>query len=317
MNLKPPVVDVSDIKRIVCVGGGLIGAGWAAHFIRAGLDVVVYDPMPERESYLRNYLDAAMPTLRTLGLAPGASSDRLHFTSNLGEALAGAHFVQESAIEDRDAKTELLGQIDAILPRHVVIASSSSGFLAQDIRRRAKHGERIIIGHPFNPPFLIPLVEIAGGDNAIKAATVATAFYNATGCEVVELDREIDGYIGNRIQFAVFKEILYMWSKGVADLATLDRAVKAGPAIRWAALGPSAVFFLGARDPTLYQEFVSLLLCELNSGYTAPGDFNPDDALMKRYADEVVATFGHGGQKQLQTLRDEGVASIRNALVNH
>jgi carnitine 3-dehydrogenase len=309
-----PSTEVSKISRVVCVGGGLIGAGWAAHFIRAGLDVVVHDPAPEREAYVRGFLDNAMPTLRKLGLAPGASPERLLFSTNLEEALAGADFVQESAIENLDIKAELLGQIDALLPPGVVIASSSSGFLAQDIRRKAAHGERIIIGHPFNPPFLIPLVEIAGGADASAAVAKATAFYSATGCEVVQLEREIDGYIGNRIQFAVFREMLYMWSQGIADLATLDRAVKAGPAIRWAVMGPSQVFFLGARDPSLYREFTALLLHEMKSGYTAPAEFAPDDALINRYADEVVSTFGHDGHKQLQTLRDEGVARIRSAL---
>ncbi len=315
MNVRASV-DAGEISRVVCVGGGLIGAGWAAHFVRAGLDVVVYDPAPEREAYLRDSLDAAMPTLTRLGLAPGASPDRLSFTSDLEEALAGADFVQVSAVEDRDAKTALLARIDAIVPAGVVIASSSSGFLAEDIRRAARHPERIIIGHPFNPPFLVPLVEIAGGDRAPAAAALAARFYSATGCEVVHLSREIDGYIGNRVQFAVFREILYMWSQGVADLATIDRAVKAGPALRWAVMGPSAVFFLGARDPSLYGEFVSLLLHELNSGYTAPAGFVPDAALMERYAREVVASLGREGQAQLQALRDVGVASIRTALAD-
>lgn len=313
MNVKASV-DADEISRVVCVGGGLIGAGWAAHFIRAGLDVVVFDPAPEREAYLRNFVDAAMPTLARLGLAAGASTKRLHFTPDLDEALAGADFVQESAVEDRVAKIELLARIDAVLPADVVIASSSSGFLAEDLRGKARHGERIIIGHPFNPPFLVPLVEIAGGDNAPAAAARAALFYSATGCEVVHLKREIDGYIGNRIQFAAFREILYLWSQGVADLATIDRAVKAGPALRWAVMGPSAVFFLGARNPSLYGEFVNLLLHELNSGYTAPAEFVPDASLMERYAQEVVSSLGQDGQQQLQALRDAGVAGIRTVL---
>lgn len=310
MNERSP----ENIGRVACIGGGLIGAGWAAHFLRAGLDVVVCDPAKEREFYLRRFITEAMPTLEKLGLAEGFSQDSLHFTSELEEALAGSDFVQESATEDRDAKIELMGRIDTLVPAEVVIASSSSGFLAEDLRRKALHPERIIIGHPFNPPFLVPLVEIAGGDKASLAAARADAFYRSTGCEVVQLEREIDGYIGNRIQFAVFKELLYLWSQGVADIATIDRAVTAGPAIRWAVMGPSAVFFLGARDPSLYRDFVSLLLHELESGYTAPVDFAPDADLMARYADEVTAAFGAQGQRSLQVLRDEGVAGIRDVL---
>lgn len=301
----------SPIKKVTCVGAGLIGSGWASHFMRAGLDVVVHDQAAEREGYLRSSVEQAMPSLEKLGLALGASPNRIRFTTDLEEALANADFVQESATENVDAKIALIAEIDRLTPRHAVIASSSSGFLATDLRRSSQHGERIIIGHPFNPPYLIPLVELAGGDVAKEAIAIATEFYTKTGCEVVELKREIDGYIGNRIQFAVFREILYLLSQGVADLDAIDRAIAAGPAIRWAVMGPSSVFYLGARDPSLYQEFVDLLAHELESGYTAPSDFAPDNALMAAYAEEVTKTIGAHGQNPLISLRNDGVAEIR------
>lgn len=299
------------VSRVACVGAGLIGSGWAAHFMRAGLDVTVHDQSGEREGYLREALERAMPFLTELGLAPGASPARVTFTTDLREALADCQFVQESATEEVEAKTDLIAEIDALAPPDAVIASSSSGFLAADLRRKARNGERIIIGHPFNPPYLVPLVELAGGDVAAKAMAVATDFYRRTGCEVVELAREIDGYIGNRIQFAVFREILYLLSQGVADVETIDRAVVAGPAIRWALMGPSSVFYLGARDPSLYREFVDLLTHEMESGYTAPPSFKPDTALMKAYAEEVCRGIGARGQDDLIALRNEGVAKIR------
>jgi carnitine 3-dehydrogenase len=299
------------ISKVTCVGGGLIGAGWAAHFMRAGLEVTVHDQSAEREDYLRTSLEKAMPSLHDLGLAPGASPSRVRFTTDLEEALAGTDFVQESATEDVNAKIALIARIDALAPPDAIIASSSSGFLASDLRREARHGHRIIIGHPFNPPYLVPLVELAGGDAAPEAIVAATEFYQSTGCEVVELKREIDGYIGNRIQFAVFREILYLLSQGVANLDAIDRAIVAGPAIRWAVMGPSSVFYLGARDPSLYQDFVDLLAHEMESGYSAPASFVPDKALMKAYSDEVRAGIGAGGQDGLMSLRDEGVAKIR------
>ncbi len=302
------------LNKVTCVGGGLIGAGWAAHFMRAGLDVVVHDQSAERRDFLMATIEKAMPTLEKLGLADGASPARVRFTTDLAEALADTGFVQESATEDVDAKTALIAQIDALTREDVVIASSSSGFLAENLRSRARHPERVIIGHPFNPPFLVPLVEIAGGALARKAADSATAFYRSTGCEVVELEREIDGYIGNRIQFAVLREVLYLLSQEVADLEAIDRAIATGPAIRWAVMGPSSVFFLGARDPSLYGEFVDLLAHELESGYTAPPSFQPDKALMRKYADEVVRGIGSRGQADLMDLRNAGVAGIRKAL---
>lgn len=307
-------MTMSNISRVTCVGGGLIGAGWAAHFIRAGLDVTVFDPAPERERYVRDYLDKAWPTLEKLGLVAGADRTRLSFTSDIDRALHGTDFVQESAVEDRDAKIAILADLDSRLPASTIISSSSSGFLAADLRAKARHGERIIIGHPFNPPFLVPLVEIAGGDGAPEAAATAAAVYRATGCDVVELKKEIDGYIGNRIQLAVFREILYMLSQGVADLETLDRAVTSGPAMRWAVMGPSTVFFLGARDPSLYPEFVELLSDELRRGYIAPLSFEPDTALLRRYADEVASGVGCAGQAALIERRDAGVAAIRASL---
>ncbi|PDT81085.1 3-hydroxyacyl-CoA dehydrogenase NAD-binding domain-containing protein [Sinorhizobium sp. BJ1] len=302
------------ISKVTCVGAGLIGSAWAAHFMRAGLDVTVLGRSAEREGYLRKSLEKAMPSLTELGLAPGASLCRVKFTTDLQEALEDCQFVQESATEDIEAKIGLISQIDGLTPPEAVIASSSSGFLAADLRCKATRGDRIIIGHPFNPPYLVPLVELAGGDVAAKAISIATDFYRMTGCEVVELSREVDGYIGNRIQLAVFREILYLLSQGVADLEAIDRAITAGPAIRWAVMGPSSVFYLGVRDPSLYQEFVDLIVHDLESGYTAPPSFKPDRALINTYADEVCRGIGSQGQGDMIALRNEGVAKIRKVL---
>ncbi|MGY3238260.1 carnitine 3-dehydrogenase [Bradyrhizobium sp. USDA 4472] len=301
------------ITRVTCIGGGVIGAGWAAHFMRAGLDVVVYDQAADRENYLKESLATAMPALTELGMSPGASTSRVSFTANFEEALKGTDFVQESAPENIDAKIHLLSEIDALVPSDVVIASSSSGFLASQLRKRARHPERILVGHPFNPPFLIPLVEIAGGDAARQAADSATAFYESTGSEVVELDREIEGYIGNRVQYAVLKEILFMMSQGVADLEGIDKAIAAGPAIRWAAMGVSSSLYLGKSDPSQWKKLVESIGRDLDS-YTAPSDFKPGEALLQAYAEEVSNGIGAKGQAGLMALRNAGVVSIRSAL---
>ncbi|MCC8957521.1 L-carnitine dehydrogenase [Bradyrhizobium sp. Pear77] len=311
---EPEVPGARKIAKVTCVGGGVIGAGWAAHFMRAGLEVVVYDQAAERESYLRESLVQAMPALIELGMAPGASPSRVHFTNNFKEALDGTGFVQESATENIDAKIALIAEIDACTPPAVVIASSSSGFLAAQLRSRAQHAERVLIGHPFNPPFLVPLVEIAGGEAARQAAADASAFYRSTGCEVVELDREIGGYIGNRIQFAVLREVLYLMSQGVADLEAIDRAIAAGPALRWAVMGPSSVFFLGVRNPSLYGKYVEGLAREMESGYMAPPSFQPDKELMRAYAEQVFNGIGVDGQAGLMELRNGGIVGIRRAL---
>jgi len=303
---------VRKIAKVTCVGGGVIGAGWAAHFMRAGLDVAVYDQAAERESYLREGLAKAMPALTELGMAPGATPSRVSFTTDFEEALTGTDFIQESGPENIDTKISLLSKVDAHTPPDVVIASSSSGFLSSKLRSGAtKHPERILVGHPFNPPYLIPLVEIAGGDAARRAADHASAFYRSTGCEVVELDREIDGYIGNRIQYAVLREVLYLMSQGVADLESIDRAIAAGPAIRWAVMGLSSILFLGKSDPSLWGKFVESLGREMDRGYIAPASFQPDQALLQKYAEQVAKGIGVNGQAGLIALRNAGVVGIR------
>lgn len=303
------------IAKVTCVGGGVIGAGWAAHFMRAGLDVSVYDQAADRESYLRQSLAKAMPALTGLGMAAGATPSRVFFTTDLEKALKGTDFIQESGPENIDMKISLLSEIDAHTPPDVVIASSSSGFLSSKLRSGAtRRPERILVGHPFNPPFLIPLVEIAGGAAAREAADNASAFYQATGCEVVELDNEIEGYIGNRIQYAVLREVLYLMSQGVADLESIDKAIAAGPAIRWAVMGLSSALFLGKSDPSLWGKFVESLGREMDSGYVAPTSFQPDRALMQIYAEKVANGIGANGQAGLMALRNAGVVGIRSAL---
>ncbi len=303
------------ITRVACIGAGLIGAGWAAHFLRAGLDVMAVDPDPAREGYLRQVVASAWRSLQALGLAEGASPDRLHFTTSLEEGVKGAQFVQESAIEREDAKVALLAQIEALVPPEVVIASSSSGFLGRVLRGGCVHPGRVIVGHPFNPPYLVPLLEIAGGEGADPVAMErARAFYTATGMTVVTLDHEIRGYIANRLQSAVFREVLWMLSQGVASVDDIDRAMQAGPAARWAFMGPSAVYYLGAGSPAGHREFVELLVGELAQGYTAPPDFHPDDALVARYVEEVTAMMDGVDFATLARFRDEGLIGIRTAV---
>lgn len=299
---------------VVCIGAGNIGAGWAAHFMRAGLDVVVYDPIIERKEWLDGYLQRAMPALEQLGLSLGAGLERVRFTTSLEDALGSAQFIQESSPEVLSQKKDLFQKMTDIAPLDAIIASSSAGFLAKDLRTMAKGPERIIIGHPFNPPYLIPLVEIAGGEEAPIAATTAADFYRSTGCEVVELKREIEGYIGNRIQAAVLKEIFYIYSQGVADVRTIDRAIATGPALRWAVMGPSSVFYLGTQNPDVYEGFVKGLVDEINGGFVADAEFNPDEPLIAAYAREVRQKIGVNGQAPLLDLRNNGVIALRNAL---
>lgn len=304
-----------SITRVACIGAGLIGTGWAAHFLRAGLDVVAYDTDPARETYVRQTVAAVWPVLEQLGLSAGAAPDRLTFTADLDAALDGVHFVQESAVEDEAQKIGLLSQIDSRLPASAVIASSSSGFLAERLRSASKNGGRVIVGHPFNPPYLMPLVELAGGPGADPSAlSSAKRFYEHTGMRAVTLDREIRGYIANRFQSAVFREALYMLDQGVASVADIDAAMAFGPARRWAFMGPSEVYFLGGGSPEGYRSFVDLLVGELAQDFVAPPDFVPSTELVERYVTEVSRWLSGATYDDLRARRDSGLIAIRNAL---
>ncbi|WP_175872382.1 3-hydroxyacyl-CoA dehydrogenase NAD-binding domain-containing protein [Burkholderia sp. BCC0397] len=237
----------TPIKRVAVIGTGVIGASWAALFLAKGLDVAATDVAPDAEQRLRQYLDAAWPALEELGLAPGASRSRLTFTRELGEAVAGAGLVQENGPERIDFKRTLYGQLDALLPPDVPIASSSSGLTMSEIQAGCgAHPERCVIGHPFNPPHLIPLVEIVSGEKTSEEtiATV-TAFYTSLGKRTIRLHKEVPGHVANRLQAALWREVVHLVSTGVVSVADADTAVCWGPGLRWGLMGPALLFHLG------------------------------------------------------------------------
>lgn len=309
------MATTASIDTVCCYGSGLIGSGWAAHFLRAGLSVRCFDPRPEAAGYLEDYIDRAWPTLERLGLGTGASRANLSFTTDAAAALNGVQFVQESAVEEEAQKIEILAAIDRHLPADVIIASSSSGFLAERLRAKCRHGGRVVIGHPFNPPFLVPLVEVVGGTGvAADAVARASAFYRRVGSHPVELKSEITGYIGNRLQMAVWREVMHMVEAGVASVADIDDAMTYGPALRWALAGPSHIFYLGARNPELYPKFIELLVHELATGFVAPPEFQVTPQLVERYVAEVRATWGDTDPDELRATRDGGLVALSEAL---
>jgi carnitine 3-dehydrogenase len=232
-------------QRVAIVGSGLIGSGWAAHFLRMGLDVCAYDDAPGFEDRLRQVVASAWPALEDLGLREGASPDRLTVSSTLEAAVEGATFVQESITERLERKIPLFAALDRLVPPNAIIASSTSFLTMTDIQRDCETPERTVCGHPFNPVYLMPLVEVVGGERT-SAETVdrAAAFYAGQGKEVVRLPREVPGYIANRLQEAVFREALHMIVAGEATLADIDRAMVYGPGIRWAIAGPGLIAHL-------------------------------------------------------------------------
>jgi carnitine 3-dehydrogenase len=235
------------IRRVAIIGTGVIGASWSALFLAKGLDVVATDVAPDAEAKLRAFVDEVWPLMEELGLAPGASRDRLWFDPDLEGAVARADLVQENGPERIAFKQELYGKLDKLLPPEVIIASSSSGLTMSEIQKGcAEHPERCVIGHPFNPPHLIPLVELVGGAQTSEETIArAAAFYDGLGKRTVRLNKELPGHVANRLAAALLREVMYLVDQDVISVADADAAVAYGPGLRWGVMGPMMLYHLG------------------------------------------------------------------------
>ena len=234
------------VRRIAVVGTGVIGASWSAYYLSRGFDVVATDPAPNAEANLRKYVDDAWPALARVGLSAGASRERLKFTASMSRALAEADLVQENAPERPDFKVKLFAEMDQATPPDAIIASSSSGITMDVMQSACKHPERCVIGHPFNPPHVVPLVEVVGGAKTSEEVIErAMSFYASIGKKPIRLHKALPGHAANRLQAALYKEILSLIEQGVLDVVDADIAVSYGPGVRWGVMGQSLQWHLG------------------------------------------------------------------------
>jgi 3-hydroxyacyl-CoA dehydrogenase len=234
------------IRRVAVVGTGVIGASWAAQYLARGFDVVASDPAPNAEANLRNYVDEAWEQLEAIGLSAGASRERLSFTQDSTQALATADLVQENGPERPDFKIKLFQQMDEATPVDSILASSSSGITPSVMQSACQHPERIIVGHPFNPPHIIPLVEVVGGTKTSpEAIQHAMRFYASIGKKPIHLRKELPGHVANRLQAALYREMLHLIDQGVLSVEETDTAVSYGPGLRWGVMGQSLQWHLG------------------------------------------------------------------------
>ncbi|WP_027170256.1 3-hydroxyacyl-CoA dehydrogenase NAD-binding domain-containing protein, partial [Mesorhizobium sp. WSM3224] len=241
--------DPKNVKRVACIGTGTIGGGMVAQFLASGYDVIAQNPRKEADGFLERLLDQAWPVLEKIGLRPGASRERLRFTTDIEEAVTGAEFVQESVPEDLELKVRIYEKIDELVPPEIVIGSSTSAFPMTEIQRRCKYPERTVVAHPVNPPYLIPLIEIVGGEKTDKAVLDwATAFYEAAGKRVLRMEKEIYGFMINRLQIALFREAIHMIAAEQATVAQIDDCLTHGLGLRWACMGPFATFHLASGE---------------------------------------------------------------------
>jgi 3-hydroxyacyl-CoA dehydrogenase len=310
------MTDTKPIRRIAIIGTGVIGASWSSLFLAKGLQVVATDPAPNAEAALRKFVDTAWPALKRLGLSPGASPSNLTFTADLAQALAGVDLVQENGPERIEFKQKLYAQLDGLLPPEVIIASSSSGLTMSEIQKGApSHPERCVIGHPFNPPHLIPLVEIVGGAKTSEATIRrADEFYTSIGQRTVRVNKEMPGHVANRLQAALSREIYYLVAEGVVSAADVDTALSWGPGLRWGVMGGLMLNHLGG-GPGGIEHFFQQFTGPMTAWWKTLGSPVLTPEVQKKLIDSVHAEAGSRTIQELEAERDEvllGLIELRN-----
>jgi len=240
---------MKDVKQITVVGTGVIGNGWIARFLANGYDVIACDPAQHAELRMRKAIDQAWPTLEKLGLAEGASKNRVTFESNLAKAVKNADFIQENVPEREDLKRKVLAEIDQHAKPEAIIASSTSGLKPSTLQQDCQMPERVIVAHPFNPVYLVPLVELVGGEKTDqKIIKMAEDFYHSINMKPLILSTEIEGHVADRLMEAIWREALHIVNDGVATTEEVDAAIVYGPGLRWALMGPFLTLHLAGGE---------------------------------------------------------------------
>lgn len=305
---------MSEIKTVGIVGTGVIGAGWAARFLSWGLDVIAWDPSSNGEEVMRASVANAWPACVKLGVSEGASVDRLTWASSLEELCKASDFIQENAPERIELKQKLHADMDAVARPDVIIASSSSGLLPTEIQANCQHPERILIGHPFNPVYLLPLCEVVGGEKTSKEnIDKAMAFYTEMGMESLLVRKEIEGYLADRLQEAIWREILHLVNDDVASTDELDKAINFGCGLRWAIMGTNQIFHMAGGDagmghmleqfgPALKLPWTKLEAPELT------------DSLIDKMVEGTMKQAQGKTVKEMEVLRDNCLIAIMRAL---
>ena len=299
------MVTANTNSRIAVVGTGVIGASWAAYFLAKGFSVSATDPAEGAEARLRASVDDFWPLLERIGLADGASRERLSFDADLARAVAGCEFVQENGPERADIKRNLLAEISEVVAEDTLIATSSSGILISDIQDAARNPERVLLGHPFNPPHLIPLVEVVGGKlTSADAIRRALDFYSSIGKKPIHIKREINGFIANRLQAALWREAFYLMDQGIADVADIDTAIAHGPGLRWALLGPFLNLHLSGGAGGI-GHLIDHLGPPIESWWRDLGDISFTPEVRAKAVDGIVAELAGRDLADLTAARDD------------
>jgi carnitine 3-dehydrogenase len=305
---------ITDIKTFAALGTGVIGAGWIARALAHGLDVVAWDPAPNAEAALRERIANAWPALEKQGLAPGASADRLRFVATVEECVANADFIQESAPERLDLKSQLHARISAAARPDALIGSSTSGLLPSEFYEGATHPERCVVGHPFNPVYLLPLVEVVGGEKtAPEAIQAAIAVYTALGMQPLHVRKEVPGFIADRLLEALWREALHLVNDGVASTGEIDDAIRFGAGLRWSFMGSFLTYTLAGGNAGM-RHFMAQFGPALKLPWTYLEAPELTDALIDKVVEGTAEQLGEHSIAALERYRDDCLLAVLGAI---
>jgi carnitine 3-dehydrogenase len=306
---------LAPISKAACVGGGVIGGGWVARFLLAGVDVNVFDPHPEAERIVGEVIGNAETAYALLTEAPLPPRGRLTFCARLADAVMDAEWVQESVPERLDVKRGVLAEIDAACPADALIGSSTSGLLPSKLQEGLAHPERMFVAHPYNPVYLLPLVEIVGGA-ATSAATIARAraVVEALGMKGVVIAREIEAFVGDRLLEALWREALWLIKDGVCDVETLDDVIRYSFGMRWAQMGLFQTYRIAGGEAGMRHFLAQFGPC-LQWPWTKLTDVvDLDEALIEKIGAQSDEQAAGLSIRELERIRDENLVGILHAL---
>jgi carnitine 3-dehydrogenase len=303
-----------QVRTFAALGVGVIGSGWVSRALAHGLDVIAWDPAPGAEEQLRKNVANAWPALERVGLAQGASKGRLRFVETIEECVADADFIQESAPEREDLKLSLHERVSKAAKPEAIIASSTSGLLPTDFYANAKDPSRCIVGHPFNPVYLLPLVEVLGGERTSEdTLEAASAFYESIGMRPLRVRKEVPGFIADRLLEALWREALHLVNEGVATTGEIDDAIRFGAGIRWSFMGTFLTYTLAGGEAGM-RHFMQQFGPALELPWTKLVAPKLTDELIDRVVEGTTQQQGSHSIKQLERYRDDCITSVLTAI---
>ncbi len=304
---------MSEIERTAILGAGVIGASWAALFLASGRSVTVFDPDPNTEASVRSYVEKAWPALDELNLTDRATPDAITFVSTAEAAVQGAQFVQENVPERLPIKHSTYAGIEPELNPNAIVSSSTSGLTLEALQEGWRDPSKLILGHPFNPPHLIPLVELTVNESTgSDVLDRSEAFYKDIGKITIRIKKGMPGHVANRLQAAVWREAVHMAVEGVASIEDIDKAMWAGPGLRWAAMGPTTLFHLGAGDGGL-QAFCDHFKDTFNGWWDDLGDPRLDEDVINKLVDGIKDQTQGQSTEELSAQRDKMLTAMQKA----